>query len=244
MSKYEWENGSIKIPSKHWAPFKKALREAFNKGQTETFLTAKAIHVHLRETTKGQRKNRIDFPGLIRDAIYNGFHLSVEARKAHPDLDAAFSYGKVAAVADDTLAFNIKRSLLNDDRKLVMPKKKDFPKATNKTRSYAAGYEARVLLSNDKLRTVQWSVPENNHASRDARGSLMGKVFFNELDRISSRNGWTRGSGGEIVGNDEYNTESRCSGGGANYTVASFGPSENANKRRVNRYCGFNNMYR
>lgn len=235
MSKYEWEKGSIKIPAKHWAPFKKALRETFNQGQTKAYLTAKAIVVHLRETTKGKRKGKIDFSWLITEALQKGFYLSMDVRRANPDLDKAFSIGKVPAINDEGLQFSIKRSLMGEDRKLVMPKKKAFPMATNKTRQHAAGYEARIVISDDKAKTVGWYVPENNHASETARSSLMGQAFFRELDRISSKNGWTRGTGGEIVGNDEYNTESEYEGGGANYTVSSYRPSANANKRRQSR---------
>jgi hypothetical protein len=50
----------------------------------------------------------------------------------------------------------------------------------------------------------------------------MGKEFFSRLRRIN----WTRGSGGTIVGNDEYNSDSYDAGGGANYTKDRFGPGE------------------
>jgi len=48
----------------------------------------------------------------------------------------------------------------------------------------------------------------------------MGNAFFRALGQVV----WTRGTGGEIVGNDEYNRESKASGDGGNFTKQTFGP--------------------
>jgi len=72
----------------------------------------------------------------------------------------------------------------------------------------------------DKSRTVKWYVTENNHACESAHESFMGNAFFRALGQVV----WTRGTGGEIVGNDEYNRESKASGDGGNFTKQTFGP--------------------
>ena len=50
----------------------------------------------------------------------------------------------------------------------------------------------------------------------------MGKAFFKRLAQVK----WTNRTGGEIVGNDEYNEESRESGGGANYVTSRYGKAD------------------
>lgn len=76
-------------------------------------------------------------------------------------------------------------------------------------------------------RQVTWSVPENNHAVEHGRDHPLAQAFFKLLDTVT----WTRGSGGDIVGNDEYNRDSRENGGGGNYTTASYFPDRKSARR-------------
>lgn len=78
---------------------------------------------------------------------------------------------------------------------------------------------ARLVLD-EKTRTVRWVVPENNHAVDFAWRHPMGKAFENALRKVR----WVRGTGGKLVGNDEYNRDSRYEGGGANYVTRRYGP--------------------
>ena len=109
--------------------------------------------------------------------------------------------------------------------KPVRPLKKDFPKLTNKTTQI--DNDDCTVVFNDKTHTVSWSVQENNHAVENARESILGQAFFSALRKIK----WTRGSGGELVGNDEYNQDDCSSGGGANYTKAHYGPKGEKGRR-------------
>lgn len=70
-------------------------------------------------------------------------------------------------------------------------------------------------------RIVTWKVPEGNHACDVGRVHPIAVAFFDALKRVN----WTRGSGGKIVGNNEYNRESRYEGGGSNYVVDEYGPN-------------------
>lgn len=72
---------------------------------------------------------------------------------------------------------------------------------------------------NGEAKTVTWYVHEGNHAREYARQEPIGKLLFQLLNKIT----WTRGSGGVIVGNDEYNRDSWEEGSGRNYQIQSFG---------------------
>ncbi len=75
-------------------------------------------------------------------------------------------------------------------------------------------------------RKVTWSVPENNHACDRARTHLLAREFFGLLETVT----WTRGSGGDIVGNNEYARDSREEGGGGNYLVTHYGPDRKSSR--------------
>lgn len=91
------------------------------------------------------------------------------------------------------------------------------PRATSRTCRFTVGDEAEIFFTG---RVVNWSVEENNHAVERAHEHPIGVLFFRALDRIA----WTRGTGGQLIGNDEYNQDSREQGGGGNYVTATFGP--------------------
>lgn len=101
-------------------------------------------------------------------------------------------------------------------------------RATARTATFTAGHEGTITF---KGREVTWSVEENNHAPERANADPVAKAFFQALDRVE----WTRGSGGVIVGNDEYNRDSREGGGGGNYEVKGYGPKGGREVGRAQR---------
>lgn len=80
--------------------------------------------------------------------------------------------------------------------------------------------DATIVLRNDS-HTASWEVYENNRACDHARQHPLACTFFGLLAKIE----WTRGSGGTIIGNDEYNRDSHDVGGGGNYIKETFGPN-------------------
>lgn len=90
--------------------------------------------------------------------------------------------------------------------------------ATNKTTSFNMG-ESGIVFDRTK-RTVHWYVGENNHARDYGRDHPVSQALFKVLDTVK----WTRATGGKILGNDEYNRGSRYEGGGGNYVIDEYGP--------------------
>lgn len=107
--------------------------------------------------------------------------------------------------------------------------KTDLPTLNNKTTRFYAG-EASINFDRDH-HSVHWEVPENNHARDYCRDHPIARALFARLDRLN----WTRGSGGVIVANDEYNRDSENPGGGGNYIVSSYGPRGKQHLERQSR---------
>lgn len=201
MSCYEWENGTIKLPSATFARFRRELNAYYNARQGRLFRKATAIFAKVSAETKG--KKGVDLADVLNqhlqeNRIIMGFSSTVEVDGADEISDVLRPCG---------------------DGKLKRPHKKDFapvPLAGNTLR----GEDWSILFS-PKAHSVHFSVPENNHACERAHEHDIVKQFFSMLDRVA----WVRGTGGEIVGNDEYNTDSCEAGWGGNYVKYTFGPS-------------------
>lgn len=207
MSCYEWERGTIKIPSAQYADLKKKVREAHNKVQTARYERLLKIYAMVKTAIKGKRN--VNLRTLLddwdRNSKFNGY--------IRP-----YNYPE----GNDTNWSDFYK--LEKNNKLVLPLKKDFPLANSSTKEFDA--DEGYIVFNDKAKTVHWDVGENNHARDRAHDHPVGKALFNALNKIT----WTRGSGGKIIGNDEYNRDSDYEGGGANYVTHSFGPPEKPKK--------------
>lgn len=217
MSKYEWESGTIKIPAKEWAGFRTKLIKAHNVLEETRLKQATQMHAKLKELLKGKR-------GEARQEVMDRFEekcrhvLGYDEKVIGMVLETKWSGGKQVYVLKGA------------------PRKKDIEiLPTTKDCVLSAGDEATITLRNDD-RTVTWSVNENNHACDRARRHPMGGHLFRALAGIE----WTRGSGGKIVGNDEYNSDADYAGGGGNYVTDEFGPE--AQKRQRKELARFNRM--
>lgn len=204
MSKYDWEKGNIKIPSAEWASLKKKVRNAYNKVQENYYQIGGKIWKEIKE-------NGVSF----RDAFEK--HAPNSSSSTLPDGCRTF------------LRRAIYRNSENRE-KAYKPRRKDFPKKTNRDTSFSLREcEGSIYFNNDS-RIVRWVVHENNHAVDQARRHPVAKAFFKALNRID----WTRDSGGKIVGNDEYNRHANQDrpGGGGNYVNSRFGPRGKRVERR------------
>jgi hypothetical protein len=105
-------------------------------------------------------------------------------------------------------------------KKIVSPKKKDLPKKPV-SKGCSLPLDEACITFVDASRVVIWEVDENNHSCDRAHEHYIARKFFEALNRVQ----WTRGTGGKIIGNDEYNRESDWEGGGGNYVKQEFGPN-------------------
>ena len=197
MSRYEWEEGTIKIPQGSYPEIRTAVISSFNRSQDELLIHSRKAYEAAKQA--GFRKH--------------GFNRADWARNNHGDV-----------------AIHITK---RGSDKVFLPKRKDFPhKPTSKSTVLALDEGEATIVFDNRKRTVFYSVSENNHACEEARRHPVVLSLFANLRRVRH---WTKGSGGEIVGNDEYNRDNQNFDGGANYITDSFGP----NKRGRN----FNGMY-
>lgn len=204
MSRYEFERGEITIPSAEWAAFKKAVREAYNRTAQKRLGLALQLHKHLT-SRKIKKADLHDEAWKFVNSENTG---SIYSGKKYTDEDLSEAVRAVGVV------FFSSRS------KLRKPLKKDFPIAGNTTTCLEDG-EASVTFDN-KRRVVVWNVSENNHAVDNAREGSLGKAFFKQLKSVK----WTRGSGGTIYGNDEYNRDADYEGGGGHYVTGTYGAAD------------------
>lgn len=107
-------------------------------------------------------------------------------------------------------------------RRLDKPRRvlhSDVEWPTNRTTDF---HESDLSLNfNRKERSVTFEVMENNHAREHADNTALARAFYSQIAKVK----WTAGTGGVILGNDEYNRDAGYEdvGGGGSYVVAAYG---------------------
>jgi hypothetical protein len=210
MSCYEWERGTITLSAKEWPTFRKSMLEVWNAGQEELFLQAQQCHTLCEAAAKG-----------VRGAGERG-----EAMKkalgdfCRNDYDRVFTLTRMLLKTDGNWGSPV---TLMAPKRAALDLKKVSQSANLETSDFSVG------LVNE-TRSVVWDVPENNRARESAHAHWFATKLFTALSRVE----WARGTGGTIVGNDEYHRDSDYEGGGGNYVVQRFGPKE-AKAQRTGR---------
>lgn len=192
MSCYEWESGSITLPSSAVAGVRKALVDASNK---------------------------------LHDEVYEGTRAFIQrAGTRDPKKLQAVLYGGPARPSEH-IDWALQCCVLGTPGPVKLPSHEQIdrvnPRATNRTTHFECGSEASVSITG---RVVNWRVEENNHSVDRAHEHPVAQAFFRALDRVT----WTRGTGGQFIGNNEYNRDNEYEGGGGNYVTQTFGPRSKA----------------
>ena len=191
MSRSEWERGTFRIPSSQWVRIKNALRLAYNQGLQADFALAEQVIAKVKADNKGRRN--VDWRAVFTQEV------DAEDPRSHGGGGGFKPKHRFAVLSSTAIIAKVCSALVEGRGKLRSLKKKDFPRATNKTREFDA--DAGTIFLHDQDRTVLWDVPEGNYACERARSSHVARTLFRRLDGIA----WSRGTGGYIVGNDESN---------------------------------------
>lgn len=214
MSKDEWEAGTIVIPTAVWPAFRRSLIEKWNEDQDRLFQLAVKMRAEVEAAAKGKRgfdrrawlEQRMD----ARQWGDNG-----ESARQRDCEEVVRLLGLLPTCNGPMGAYGA----WTTPTKTRAPKRKDL-RVLPVSRGATLDLGEAAIKLDDEAHAVSWRVAENNHAVDCARSLPMAKALFGMLARVE----WTRGSGGKIVGNDEYNSDSDYEGGGSNYVTAAYGP--------------------
>lgn len=236
MSVYEWEAGTIKVPTAEFTGVKQAVLDvalAHNKALYDASQTFwKMLPPGAKKDASRYRKwahafcygndpsDKWDYDPKIPTMPPLGGRSQGRVSSGFRVMD--YHDPKIDWLRDDLEQLLTWKCLKGDKPRRCL--KTDIPAITNRTTSVY--YDDFSIGFDRSTSTVRWTVDENNHACDRAHAHPYAIALFGALNRVT----WTRGSGGEIVGNNEYHRDSRESGGGGNYTVMTFGPKS---KRRA-----------
>jgi hypothetical protein len=215
MSKYEWERGTIVIPADAWSAFRRVLVEKWNAEQERLLVLAQTLRGEVEKAAKGKRG--FDRTAWLRERMRAREWGSSGESERSDDCDEV-----IRLIGLDSKHVD---GVWSTPSKSHAPKRKDL-RLMPISRGGALRLDEATIVLDDATHSVTWSVSENNHACETARSLPMARALFAALDRVE----WKRGSGGKIVGNDEYRRDSDGEGEGGNYVTAEYGP--NVQKRR------------
>jgi hypothetical protein len=225
MSKHGWERGEIKMSVKEFGSFRRDMVEFHNSLQTRLYTKAVEVYTALKSASKGKRN--FDFHtafdlamlGVSETTLQNAqqFYNATVIRYGEPHEVAGYD-----EIQEAIFPYVTEGAFTGRSRKPKSPKKNQFAYLPlNTATEIPVGSEACISF-NKKTRVITWSVAENNHSVERAHDHATGKEFFKRLSRVV----WTRGTGGQIVGNDEYNRDARGAGEASNYVTNRYGVAE------------------
>ena len=214
MSRNDWEQGTIKLPSAEFAKVRQAVADADMKTKAELFEHSQAFWKSL--TTK----QKTDYPSYV--AAFN------EWEKKHT-VTRRSGFGSWGSTYEESTLPDGLQELVRayggwygnqagQKPARVLKENMDFP--TNRTTAFRTGYGDGGIHFDKSTNSVEWVVNENNHAVEHAHASPLAQSFFDAIKNVR----WTRNTGGYFTGNDEYNQDNREAGGGQNYVTSGFGP--------------------
>lgn len=204
MSCNAWEEGTIKLPTAE----AKKVRNTLKLGVT---IRSRLVYDKAQEFWKTlpakAKRDRNEYLDAIQEFCYPD-------RREH-------AYGVLIDLSED-LSTLLYKGWEHGATKARRIQQKDvqniYGSPTGANPTFSIGYDGSISF---KGREVTYSVSDSHGCDRP-REHPVSQMLWSALAKVN----WTRGSGGEILGNNEYNEEAGRgqAGGGGSYVVMSFGP--------------------
>lgn len=185
MSNYNSERGTIKLPAAAVTQVKRAVRETNNAEHERVYNQATAFWRGLKSKPKDRRVLWQKLDAWRDEQERTSYRAtSFGLREYHDPVDG--------------VSETVSRAMYRNGQKPCAPRREDVrpKKATNKD----AVFHADDFAISFSGREVTWSVGENNHAVERAAEHPLAVTFFRALRNVK----WTRGTGGVIKYQDEY----------------------------------------
>lgn len=219
MSCYEYEYGTIKLSTKEFSRVRRAFAESYNAWLDKCFNKAVSLYEPLKEYIVKNKKNK-DFFGWSKNPVYDISHHYLE-KQLHNE--------------DETTLYKIMESLVSQktvDGKtkysIIKPTKKAFKHVSLSQNEYSDLTCYVSFIPEEK--SFKWNVPENNHSVEHAWINILGKTFKQVFSKVE----WSRGTGGVIFYNSEYNRENQgYDGAGGDMASKFFGPIGEKHKENL-----------
>lgn len=155
MSKYEWERGTIKLPTAEFAKVRQAVQGAALKVKTEAY-------EHTQTAWKSMTRKEQTNPVAYRDAVRRWVHQVPQGPARAEAWEMLGGYDGMAKPA------RVKKSDV------------DFP--TNRTTEFS--HDGAYVSFDRKNSTMTWDVAENNRAVKHAHEGWLGEAVFGALDEV------------------------------------------------------------
>ena len=201
MSNYGWERGTVILPRAAIVPMRRAIIAKNNQVADDGLTLAKKAWA--AATPKQKRSNTEMFDLVMKTGGRSSYTFG------HVYYDHTDASMRAAEILDVHVGGTTPRA----------PQKKNARRLGAAATQFEAGGELFVTFDTNTGQ-MTWEVQDGNHSVDRAHESWLAKTVLGELDKVK----WTRGTGGYITGNDEYNQDSDDYGAGANYVTSAFGP--------------------
>lgn len=214
MGHWEREEATIVLPAQAVAPLKAILRQEHNALRQRILDTCKAVWLEELKKTRSSElyQQRLD---AWETSIYERQRTNTWSKSSLNEHEQQYIFEMVRSLLS---------RLVDNPRQIQIAdlERGSLRKATSRTTGFDIGFHGECRIEG---RTLYYTVYEERHSIEPTHNHPLGKALFHFLDNLD----WTRGTGGLLVGNNEYAQENGRGqiGSGGDYMTAWWGPLGN-----------------